>query len=179
MKKKNFTIIEMMIALVISSTVFIALMGMVMNVTWLVRDNIAAQALSNHARYVRYALLNGSGNKGGLSSATGKITKDSETSALTYKTSKNGEYDLKKAIGDSNYTPTTDDVEILATAEIKFDGEKQLPNSIKLLQDSKLTVSDGSDVSDGNNVYVRSYLRKKILGKIYEMGILIRTSNNK
>ena len=171
MNKKNFTIIEMIIALLISSTVFIILMGMVMNVAWLVRDNYIAQSLTNHSRYIRYIVLNGSATSGGLSSAIGNI--EPTGGNLSYSTSKSEDYNLSEAISTPGYTPTTNSVEVTtANDTISFDGEKQLPASIKLLQGNKLTVE-----ASGKDVYIRSYLSRRIMGRTYEMGILIRSYN--
>ncbi|MCK5834111.1 MAG: hypothetical protein KAG98_00085 [Lentisphaeria bacterium] len=171
MHNKQFTIIEMIIALMISSAVFIILMGMVMNVAWLVRDNYIAQSLTNHSRYIRYIVLNGNATSGGLSSAIGDI--EPTGGKLSYSTSKSEDYDLAEAISTPGYTPTTNEVEILtADSTISFDGENQLPASTKLLQGNKLTVD-----ASGKDVYIRSYLSRSIMGRTYEMGILIRTYN--
>ena len=173
MKKKLFTLVELMIGVSLSSIVFIILMSMIMNVTWLVRDLYADQTINNYSRFCRYVLMNGVGDTRGLSSIKSVIA--SGDSGYTYKAGSTTSY---------NFTTTPiaegDDIVVnlpssaLRTAErnLLFEGESLLLPPVTII-DSSFFENDKS----GEGKVSTYYLKRRVWGKDYVMGTVIKSVN--
>ncbi len=171
MRKRFFTLVELMIAISISSIIFVVLMGLVLNVSLMVRDIYADQVLSNYARFARYVLINGAGDNGGFASAKGTFTKDA-VGNISFTSLKGSEYTLGEDLVADN------DIEIDILDSVTYAGEKLLTPAIKVLDGAQLTI-ETSDTGFGQEIFVRSYLERQIWGRKYELGILARSIGSK
>ena len=164
--KRFFTLVELMLGVSISSIVFIVLMGLVLNVSLVVRDLYADYLLTNHARFVRYVLINGVGPTGGFSSAKGEFTKAGQ-SKIFFNSVKSSDY----VFGHDLATNGQVSVDVLDS--MNFADEILLPPTITVLEDS-LSI-ETLDCGYGHEIFVRSYLGRRIWGRDYEFGIMIRS----
>lgn len=172
MKKRFFTLVELMIAISISSIIFVILMGLVLNVSLMVRDIYADQVLNNYARFARYVLINGAGDNGGFASAKGEFTKDNAGN-ISYQSLKGSAYTLGEDLVANN------EINIDILDSVNFEGEKLLTPVIKVLDGDQLTIDNSNNTGFGQEIFIRSYLERKIWGRTYELGFLARSVGSK
>jgi hypothetical protein len=171
MRKKLFTLVELMIGVVLSSIVFVILMSMIMNVTWLVRDLYADQTLNNYSRYCRYVLLNGVGDTRGLASMKNVV--DVSDTGYTYKAGSTGVYNF-------SLTPIAegDDIRVELPMSSIHNSERKLLFGGESLLVSPVTVVNSSffkDDSAGDGKVSEFYIKRRVWGKDYVIGNVIKT----
>lgn len=171
MRKKLFTLIELMIGVALSSIVFVILMSMIMNVTWLVRDLYADQTINNYSRFCRYVLMNGVGDTRGLSSIQGVVS--TGDSGYTYKAGSTTPYNFQStplALGDDIVVNLPDSSIRTEESNLLFSGESLLMPPVTVIDSTFL-----QDDKSGEGKVSKYYLKRRVWGKDYVMSTVIKS----
>lgn len=177
MKKKNyFTLVELLIAIAVSSIIVAMVLTVIMQVAYVTRDMVTDYSLTTQGRLVRYQLMRGNSSMPGLSSG-----KDLQVSngSIKYKAYKPGvAYAFSRG---ENYSVCDIDLsDRLKVSNEVYEEELFLPTVIideSLTKAAKLEYKkdEGKDLKDIHNSFVRLWIKRDYQGKRYVIEQVIKT----
>ncbi len=166
MRRRKLTLIELMIAITLSSVVFSMMMISLLQMSYLTRDLITDFSLGSFARLARYQLLRGTKNYGGLATAE-SFQYDDSSDQYNY-SSYDGEYLFSK--DSSGYNQVT------VSLSDRLNMSSSLASNDILIKHINVDQGKTSAFIKNGCPVVRLRLQRNYMGKNYSIEQVVRTT---